>query len=69
MVRVNSGSGVGVALSEPHSVRGYGSKRWGGIVDAEEEICINVKMMCWNVAGWARGDVNDEGVQSVYRGT
>ena len=49
-------------------MRGYGSKGWCGDADAGEkcdEDCMDcVKMMCWNVAGWARGDGN-EGVRSV----
>ena len=47
-------------------MRGYGSEGWGGVVDAEEcdETCMNVKMMCWNVTGWARGDVS-EGIRTV----
>ena len=46
--RVSSGLGVGAALSEPHSVWGYGSKGWCSVVDAGEgcdENCMNVKMM------------------------
>ena len=68
---VSSGSVVGAALSESHSMRGESSKGWGGGADAGVECdanagvecdmdCVSVKMMCWNVAGWARGDGKDE---------
>ena len=50
-------------------MQGEGSKGWGDVDAGEkcnENYCdrVNVKMMCWNVAGWARGDGN-EGVRSV----
>ncbi len=48
-------------------MRGDGSKGWGGDADAGVECdmdCVSVKMMCWKVAGCARGDGNDE-VQTV----
>ena len=48
-------------------MRGECSKGWGDDVDARGECemdCVSVKMMFWNVAGWARGDGND-GVRSV----
>ena len=45
-------------------MRGKGSKGWGDVDAGEkcnENYCdrVNVKMMCWNVAGWARGDGNE----------
>ena len=48
-------------------MQGYGSEGWCGVVDAGEECdenSMNAKMMCWNVAGWAWGDVN-EGIRTV----
>ena len=54
----HAGGGAGVGSAPGGGLAGAAG---GGVVGAGEgcdEKCMSVKI-CWNVAGWARGDVNE----------